>query len=86
MAQDGKLISKRYELAAWVGVFVRAKTSPEIIAKLNDLVTAFVNSTAARIYLATVGATPFPSTPQELGALSGSGYQALVRDRRVREN
>jgi tripartite-type tricarboxylate transporter receptor subunit TctC len=57
-----------YELTAWVGVFVRAKTPPEIIAKLNDLVTACVNSAEARNYLATIGATPFPSTPQELGA------------------
>lgn len=57
-----------YELTAWVGVFVRAKTAPEIIAKLNGLVTAFVNSPEARKYLATIGATPFPSSPQELAA------------------
>jgi tripartite-type tricarboxylate transporter receptor subunit TctC len=57
-----------YELTAWVGVFVRAKTPPEIIAKLNELVTAFVNSAEARNYLVTIGATPLPSTPQELGA------------------
>ena len=57
-----------YELTAWVGVFVRTRTPPEIIAKLNSLVTAFVNSAEAKNYLATIGATPFPSTPQELGA------------------
>jgi tripartite-type tricarboxylate transporter receptor subunit TctC len=57
-----------YELTAWVGVYVRAKTAPEIIAKLNDFVTAFVNSAEARSYLVTIGATPFPSTPRELGA------------------
>jgi tripartite-type tricarboxylate transporter receptor subunit TctC len=57
-----------YELTAWVGVFVRTRTPPELIARLNELVTAFVNSTEARKYLATIGATPFPSTPQELGA------------------
>ena len=57
-----------YELTAWVGVYVRTKTPPEIIAKLNALVTAFVNSPEARNYLATIGATPFPSTPRELGA------------------
>lgn len=55
-----------YELTAWVGVFVRAKTPPEIIARLNALVTDYVNS--AGKYLATIGATPFPSTPQELAA------------------
>jgi len=57
-----------YELTAWVGVYVRTRTPPEIIAKLNALVTAFVNSPEARNYLATIGATPFPSTPRELGA------------------
>jgi len=57
-----------YELTAWVGVFVRANTTPEIIARLNELVAAFVNSAEARKYLTTIGATPFPSTPQELGA------------------
>jgi tripartite-type tricarboxylate transporter receptor subunit TctC len=57
-----------YELTAWVGVFVRANTPPEIIARLNGLVTAFVNSPEARNYLATIGATPFPSTPKELAA------------------
>src|SRR5882724_11640865 len=57
-----------YELTTWVGVFVRANTPPEIIARLNGLVTAFVDSPEARNYLATIGATPFPSTPQELAA------------------
>jgi tripartite-type tricarboxylate transporter receptor subunit TctC len=57
-----------YELTAWVGVFVRTKTPPEIITKLNSLVTGFVNSAEAKNYLTTIGATPFPSTPEELGA------------------
>jgi tripartite-type tricarboxylate transporter receptor subunit TctC len=56
-----------YELTAWVGVFVRAKTPSEIIARLNALVTGFVNSAETKKYLATIGAAPFPSTPQELG-------------------
>ena len=57
-----------YELTAWVGVFVRTRTPPEIITKLNSLITRFVNSAEARNYLTTIGATPFPSTPEELGA------------------
>jgi tripartite-type tricarboxylate transporter receptor subunit TctC len=57
-----------YELTAWVGVFVRTKTPPEIIARLNSLITGFINSAEARNYLTTIGATPFPSTPEELGA------------------
>jgi tripartite-type tricarboxylate transporter receptor subunit TctC len=57
-----------YELTAWVGVFVRTKTPPEIIARLNSLITGFVNSAEAKNYLTRIGATPFPSTPEELGA------------------
>jgi hypothetical protein len=53
---------------ARVGVFVRTQTSPEIITKPNSLVTGFVNSAESKNYLATIGATPFPSTPEELGA------------------
>lgn len=59
-----------YELAAWVGVFVRAKTPPEIITKLNQLITAFVNDPATVAYMGTIGATPFPSTPEQLAAFA----------------
>ncbi len=59
-----------YELAAWVGVFVRAKTPPEIVTKLNQMITAFVNDPATVSYMATIGATPFPSTPEQLGAFA----------------
>jgi tripartite-type tricarboxylate transporter receptor subunit TctC len=59
-----------YELAAWVGVFVHAKTAPDIIAKLNRWITAFVNDPATVSYMGTIGATPFPSTPEELAAFA----------------
>jgi tripartite-type tricarboxylate transporter receptor subunit TctC len=57
-----------YELNAWVGVFVRTKTPPEIIGKLNAMVTSFVNSAETKKYMEAIGAAPFPSTPQELAA------------------
>jgi len=60
--------SPGYELSAWVGVYVRAKTPPEIIARLNALVTGFVASAETKKYMATIGAAPFPSTPPELAA------------------
>jgi tripartite-type tricarboxylate transporter receptor subunit TctC len=40
------------------------------VTKLNQLVTAFVNNPATTNYLATIGATPFPSTPDELAAFA----------------
>jgi tripartite-type tricarboxylate transporter receptor subunit TctC len=59
-----------YEFAAWVGVFVHAKTPRDIVTKLNQLVTAFVNNPATIAYLQTIGATPFPSTPEQLAAFA----------------
>jgi tripartite-type tricarboxylate transporter receptor subunit TctC len=59
-----------YEFAAWVGVFVHAKTPREIVTKLNQLVTAFVNNPATISYLNTIGASPFPSTPEQLAAFA----------------
>ncbi|WP_407146764.1 Bug family tripartite tricarboxylate transporter substrate binding protein [Bradyrhizobium sp. ORS 86] len=56
------------ELTAWVGVFVRAGTAPDIVAKLSQAVLAFVNSKDTAGYLESVGAKPFPASPGELKA------------------
>jgi tripartite-type tricarboxylate transporter receptor subunit TctC len=56
------------ELAAWVGVFVRAGTPSDIIAKLSQAVLAFVNSKETAGYLESVGAKPFPAGPDALRA------------------
>lgn len=56
------------ELTAWVGVFVRTGTPADVIAALGQIVTAFVTREATRAYLESVGAKPFPATPEELGA------------------
>lgn len=56
------------ELTAWVGVFVRAGTPPDIVAKLSRVVLAFVSSKETDTYLESVGAKPFPAGPDELGS------------------
>jgi tripartite-type tricarboxylate transporter receptor subunit TctC len=56
------------ELTAWVGVFVRAGTPADVIAKLNELTTTFVTREETKAYLESVGAKPFRATPEELGA------------------
>jgi tripartite-type tricarboxylate transporter receptor subunit TctC len=56
------------DLTAWVGVFVRAGTSADVIARLNELTTAFVTREETKAYLESVGAKPFRATPEELGA------------------
>ena len=39
----------------------------DIIARLNELTTAFVTREETKAYLETVGAKPFRATPEELG-------------------
>jgi tripartite-type tricarboxylate transporter receptor subunit TctC len=56
------------DLTAWVGVFVRAGTPADVIAKVNQLTTAFITREETKAYLETVGAKPFLATPEELGA------------------
>jgi tripartite-type tricarboxylate transporter receptor subunit TctC len=56
------------ELTAWVGVFARTGTPPQIIAVLTRLVTAFVLREETRAYLESVGAKPFAAGPEELAA------------------
>ena len=60
------------ELTAWVGVFVRSGTPADIVSKLNRLVTAFVAHADTRTYLESVGAKPFPSSPEELAAFQAA--------------
>jgi tripartite-type tricarboxylate transporter receptor subunit TctC len=56
------------ELSAWVGVFVRSGTPPDIVAKLSQVVLAFVNNKETASYLESVGAKPFAAGPDELGS------------------
>jgi tripartite-type tricarboxylate transporter receptor subunit TctC len=56
------------DLTAWVGVFVRTGTPADVIAKVNQLTTAFITREETKAYLETVGAKPFLATPEELGA------------------
>ena len=65
LAQAGLLGA---EMTAWVGVFVRAGTPPDVIAKLSQVVLAFVNAKDTADYLQSVGAKPFPAGPDELKA------------------
>ena len=55
-------------LTAWVGVFVRVGTPPDIIANLNQLVMAFITREETKAYLESIGAKPFRATPEELRA------------------
>ena len=56
-----------FEVGAWQGVLVPAKTSPEIIKRLNAEVIKALASPDVRAKLAVQGAEPLGSTPVEYG-------------------
>jgi tripartite-type tricarboxylate transporter receptor subunit TctC len=56
-----------FEVGAWQGVLVPAKTSPDIIKRLNAEVVKALASADVRAKLAIQGAEPLGSTPIEYG-------------------
>ena len=59
-----------FELIAWIGAFVPAKTPAANIARLNAMFNTILNDPATAAYLSATGATPFPTTPEQLGAFA----------------
>jgi tripartite-type tricarboxylate transporter receptor subunit TctC len=57
-----------YEVTSWFGVLVPAGTAREIIAKLNSELARALRAPDVRERLATDGAEPSPSTPEQFGA------------------
>jgi tripartite-type tricarboxylate transporter receptor subunit TctC len=60
-------IMPNFEVGAWQGVLVPAKTSPDIIRRLNAEVVKALASADVRAKLAIQGAEPLGSTPTEYG-------------------
>jgi tripartite-type tricarboxylate transporter receptor subunit TctC len=57
-----------YEIGSWQGVLAPAGTRPEVIAKVNRELVAFLKTPAMRERMAREGAEPVGSTPQEFAA------------------
>jgi tripartite-type tricarboxylate transporter receptor subunit TctC len=68
----------------WTALFAPAKTSPEIVAKLNAAFTTTVNDPDMRRKFAENAVTPSPTSPQELGQLLKS--EIAKWDKVIREN
>ena len=62
--------------AIWYGFLAPAKTSPEVIAKLNAAVTEQLKSDEVKAAFAKLGLDAKSLTPQEFGAV-------LVKEREV---
>lgn len=58
-----------FEAAGWQGLAVRKGTPADIIDRLNKEVNAGLADPTIRERIRGLGATPFPSTPEELGKL-----------------
>ncbi len=54
-----------FTAASWVGFFVPAKTSPEVIAKLHDAIDAIVRQADIQQRLASLGFDPVTGTQSE---------------------
>ena len=57
-----------YESANWYAVFVPAGTPPDIIGRLSSEIGRALKSPEMRDFMASEGAEPVGSTPQEFGA------------------
>ena len=57
-----------FEVSAWFGVMVPAKTPPAIVRRLNEEIVRVTRSPEAREQLTAQGAEPVGSTPQEFAA------------------
>jgi tripartite-type tricarboxylate transporter receptor subunit TctC len=67
----------------WTALFAPAKTSPEIIAKLNAAFTSTVNDPDMRRKFAENAISPSPTSPEELGQLLRS--EIVKWDKVIRE-
>lgn len=60
-------VMPKFEVGAWQGMLVPAKTSPDIVKRLNTEVMKALNSADVKAKLAVQGADPLGSTPEEYG-------------------
>ncbi|WP_161993256.1 Bug family tripartite tricarboxylate transporter substrate binding protein [Lacisediminimonas profundi] len=58
---------KGFEVGAWQGVVVPARTSPEIVKRLNAEIMKALGSADVKAKLAAQGAVPLGSTPEAYG-------------------
>ncbi len=68
-----------FEVGAWQGLLVPAKTSPEIVKRLNAEILKALASSDVRAKLALQGAEPLGSTPIEYGAYIKSEVDRWIK-------
>ena len=68
-----------FEVGAWQGLLVPAKTPPDVIRRLNAEVLKALGSADVRARLAVQGAEPLGSTPAEYGSYIASELDRWAR-------
>ncbi len=57
---------KGYEMTYWFAGYVPAKTPPNIVKRLNELLVKAVSSEPVKSHFAKSALVPFPTTPEQL--------------------
>lgn len=68
-----------FELLAWVAAYVPAKTPKANVSKLNAMISTILNDPATASFLSATGATPFPTTPEQLASFAESDTKRWAR-------
>lgn len=69
--------NKGYEAFAWSAVFGPAKMDPAIVKTLSDAIADLLKQPQSVEFLATLGAEPFPGTPESLGKFQASELETM---------
>ena len=75
------------EMENWYGLYVPAKTPPELIARLNKAVHVALADPAIKEKLIKAGATPIPSTPEDMTKTivsDRSRYGAIIKAKNIK--
>ena len=68
-----------FELIAWVAAYVPAKTPNATVVKLNAMIISILNDPATASFLSATGATPFPTTPEQLASFAEADTRRWAR-------
>jgi tripartite-type tricarboxylate transporter receptor subunit TctC len=70
---------KGYEMSYWFAAYVPAKTPPEVVARLHDLLVAATKGAAAKQFYESTGTEAATSSPAELAKFQGAESQKWGR-------
>jgi tripartite-type tricarboxylate transporter receptor subunit TctC len=70
---------KGYESTYWFAAYVPAKTPPEVVTRLQDILVKAVNGAAAQQFYRSTGTEPVTSTPDELAKFQAAEMEKWGR-------